>query len=179
VKLSIPILFILLFNACSTIKVETDYSLDFSFGALSAFTIVHKDKTGDDTLTNTRIINALTKDLIAKGYKESEKSAANCYVLFHTDVHSKTEIDTDYRYVGIYPYSYGYPGMMIPATRIYTYDEAKLIVDIVDPVHNKIIWRGIATDRIKSHKTPEKRTAYINEVITSLLKTFPAKKRPL
>ena len=171
--------FVLLFSACSTIKVETDYNPDFTFGTLSAFTIIHKDHTGDDTLANDRIINAVKNNLTAKGYKETNKSTADYYVLFHTDVRSKTNIDTDYQHVGMYPYRYGYQGaMMTTSTRVYTYDEGKLMVDIVDPDQNKIIWRGIATDRIKSHETPEQRTEYIDEVITSVLKTFPKRVTP-
>lgn len=175
---SILFLSIILFSACSTIKVETDYNPHFAFNTLSAFTIVHKDHTGDDTLANDRIIHAIKNNLIAKGYKATDKSAADYYVLFHTDVRSKTKIDTDYQYVGIYPYGYRYRSMLTPTTRVYTYDEGKLIVDIVDPDQNKIIWRGIATDRIKSHDTPEKRTAYIDEVITSLLASFSNRSAP-
>lgn len=177
-KWFILFLFILLFNGCSTIKVETDYNPDFAFSTLSTFTIVHKDHTGDDTLANDRIINAIQNNLTAKGYKATDKTAANCYVLFHTDVRSKTKIDTDYQHVGIYPYGYGYRSMITSSTRVYTYDEGKLMVDIVDPDQNKIIWRGIATDRIKSHDTPEKRTVYIDEVITSLLASFPNRAAP-
>lgn len=175
-KWSVLFLFILFFNACSTIKVKTDYNPDFAFNTLSAFAIVHKEHTGDDTLANDRIINAIKNNLTAKGYKATDKAVADYYVLFHTGVRSKTKIDTDYQHVGMYPYhyGYGYQGSAItPATRIYTYDEGKLLVDIVDPDQNKIIWRGIATDRIKAHETPKERTEYIDEVITSLLASFP------
>ncbi len=185
-RVLITFLSLLLLSACSTMKVETDYSPEFAFDTLSTFTIVHKDKEGDNTLTASRIIDALSNDLTTKGYQAVERSAADYYVLFHTDVRSKTKVDTDYQSLGMYPYRYGrgpgrgygynYGGMTTSTTRVYTYDEGKLIVDIVDPRDNDIIWRGIATDRLKSHDDPDERRAYIDEVIAELLKTFPVKK---
>lgn len=161
---------------CSTVQVETDYDPEFSFASLERYAIIYKPKIGSDTLTDGRIIKAIDNAMAAKGYSSAERKHADFYVVFHTDVTSKTKVVTDYQHVGLYPYGYGYSGyggMLIPATRAYTYDEAKLIVDFLDPGENKIIWRGIATDRIKSHDTPEKRSKYIDEVITRLLKSFP------
>jgi hypothetical protein len=94
-------------------------------------------------------------------------------VLFHTGVTSKTRIDTDYQYVNMYPYYYGYNYAVIPQTRVSTYEEAKLIVDAVVPGENKIIWRGTAVDYLKEMKTPQKKTAYINKVLKELMKSFP------
>jgi len=172
-RLLTSVILILFLTACSSVRVETDYSTKFSFDTLSTFAIVHQERNGDDTLTNTRIIHALKDDLASKGYQAVDRDTASYYVLFHTDVRSKTRIDTDYRSVGMYPYAYGYRSMMVPTTRVTSYDEAKLIVDVVDPTDNMIIWRGIATDRLRSHETPQERTSYIDEVITALLKTFP------
>ncbi len=179
-RVIIAFLSLLLLSACSTMKIETDYSPEFAFDTLSTFTVVHKDKEADNTLTTSRIIDAIDDDLTSKGHKAVKRSAPDYYVLFHTDVRSKTKIDTDYQSLGMYPYrygrGYGYGGRTTATTRVYTYDEGKLIVDIVDPKQNKIIWRGIATDRLKSHDDPEQRRSYINEVITELLKNFPIKK---
>jgi hypothetical protein len=166
----------LFFLGCSTIKVDTDYDPKFAFASLARYAIIYKPKEGSDTLTDDRIMHAINAAMAEKGYSSSEKADADFYVLFHTDVTSKTKIVTDYQQVGLYPYGYGYigyGGMVIPTTHAYTYDEAKLIVDFIDPKENKIIWRGIATDRLKSLDTPEKRSRYIDEVITKLLKSFP------
>lgn len=167
------ILTFVLFNACSSIRVETDYSPQFAFDKPFTFSIVHDADDGIDSLTDRRIMDALEKEFTAKGYQRVGRDAADLYLLFHTDVHDKTRIDTDYQLLGMYPYGYGHQGMMIQTSRVSSYEEAKLIVDIVDPATNTIIWQGIATDRTRSYETPQERSAYINEVIGKLLERFP------
>ncbi|MEA3372701.1 MAG: DUF4136 domain-containing protein [Campylobacterota bacterium] len=174
-KYFFSIFLMLLLSACSTINVETDFNPEFSFNSLKTYAVIHKNKTGDDTLANDRIIEAINSDLRSKGYRTVSREEADYLVLFHTDVRNKTRIDTDYQHVGMYPYRYGYrSAMMVPTTRTYTYDEGKLIIDFVEPAENKIFWRGIATDRLKSFDSPEERIKYIHDAIGSLLKTFPA-----
>jgi hypothetical protein len=167
---------VLFFTACSTIKVETDYDPEFSFKNVSTYAIVHKSKEGANTLTDERIISAIHTRLKAKGYVKTKRSDADLLVVFHTDVRSKTRIVQDYQYVGISPYRYGYGGMMaVPTTRAYNYDEGKLLIDILNSKDKKIVWRGIATDSLKSYDTPQERTEYINKVMKSIFKTLPAK----
>jgi hypothetical protein len=175
-KYLLNIMIVLFLGACSTLKVQTDYNPEYDFSRLETFAVVHKERAGDDTLNSDRILRAITRTLAEKGYNEHAQQDADFYVLFHTDVRSKTQIDTDYEYVGLFPYGYyGYfPMAMVPTTRVSTYEEAQLIVDIVRPEGNRIIWRGMATDRVKSYKTPQERTRYIDEVISAILKSFPA-----
>jgi hypothetical protein len=75
--------------------------------------------------------------------------------------------------MGMYPYRYR--GMMVPTTRTYNYDEGKLIVDMLDPKNNNIIYRISVKDELKSFDTPKERTAYINDVVAQMLKDFPKK----
>ena len=57
------IMIIILLGACSSLKVQTDYNPEYDFSQLAAFAIVHRDKAGDDTLQNDRILRALRADL--------------------------------------------------------------------------------------------------------------------
>lgn len=167
----------LFLSACSTLKVQSDYNPEFDFSKLQTFALIHKDKAGDDTLKNDRIVHAIRRNLAAKHYTEASREEADFYVLFHTDIQSKTQIDTDYEFVGLYPYGYyGYfPMMAVPTTRVSTYEEAQIIVDIVRPQGNKIIWRATATDRLKSFKTPQERIGYINRAIDAMLEDFASR----
>ncbi len=166
-------LLLILVSGCSSLKVQTDYDPNADLSAPKNFAIVHKTFEGEDTLTSDRIIAALKSELTQKGYVESPQEDADFYLLFHTGVTSKTRIDTDYQYVNMYPYYYGYHLAVIPQTRSYSYEEAKLIVDAVVPKKNKIIWRGTAVDYLKNMKTPQEKTAYISKVVKGLLKSFP------
>ncbi len=166
-----------LFSGCSTIKVDTDYDPEFSFADIKTYAIVHKARAGDDTLTVDRIIDGIHTQFEAKGYTKAERSNAEIYIVFHTDVRNKTKIVQDYQYVGMSPYRYRYGGMMaVPTTRAYNYDEGKLLIDVLNPKDDKIVWRGIATDSIKDYDTPQERTDYINKVIATVLKSLPARR---
>ncbi len=174
-RIFLAVLLALFINGCSSLKVATDYDPNADLTPPKNFAIVHKALQGEDTLTADRIIAALKNELTQKGYSETSREDADFYVLFHTGVTSKTRIDTDYQYVNMYPYTYGYGyrSVVVPQTRTYNYEEAKLIVDAVVPEKNKIIWRGTAVDYLKNLKTPQKKTAYINDVLKALMESFP------
>lgn len=174
------ILSTLIFSGCSSIKVTNDFDPAFSFNDVQTYAIVHKSQDYGDTLTDERIKSGINTQLKRKGYTKAKRQNADIYVVFHTNVQNKTKIVQDYQYIGISPYrygrSYGYGGMMaVPVSRTYNYDEGKLIIDILNAKEKKIVWRGIATDSLKDHKTPEKRIEYINEVMISIFKTLPSK----
>ncbi len=176
----------LMISGCSSLNVNTDYDPDVDMTAPKNFAVVHKAAESENTLVTSRIITALKENLTAKGYKETSQETADFLVTFHTGVTTNQRVDRDYQYINMYPYSYG-PGFgryggygggyggayVMPKTRTHTYKTAKLIVDIVIPVKNQIIWRGVAEDQLKSLKSPEDETYYINNVISELLKKFP------
>ncbi len=170
-------LILLVFSACSTMRVDSDYNPKFDFGKLHTFAVIRPERDGVNTLTQERIAAALADAMRAKGYREVPKTKADFYVLFHTDVTNKRQVVTDYRSVGLYPYyGYGAP-MVVPVQREYTYTEGKIIVDALDPSDKKIFWRGIAADTLKSLHTPEERMRYIRDVVAKVTASFPAARK--
>ncbi len=163
---------LLLLAGCSSLKVTVDYDTEFDFTSAKRFTVVHHNKEGEDTLLNDRLIKALETDLQAKAYIKSDKSSADLIFVFHTNVESKTDIDTDYTMVGYG--RYGFSGGMIATTRTYKYDKGTLIIDALNPADKKIVWRGTATDILKTYKTPQERIEYINGVVTKTMQDFPS-----
>ena len=162
-----------IFAGCSSLKVNVDYDPDFDFKTPKSFAIAHYNKEGEDTLFNDRLIKALESDLQSKGYTKKVKEEADLIATFHTNVENKTSIDTDYQMIGYGRYGYG--GGMVATTRTYNYTKGTLIIDLLNPKNEKIVWRGIATDILKEHKTPQERTAYINMVVKETMANFPRK----
>ncbi len=169
---------LLLLAGCSRMQVQSDYDPAFDFTSLERFAVIYPKQEGLQTLTQSRIAQAITAEMDKKGYRAAEKSDADFIIIFHTDVTTKKQVVTDFQTVGFYPYygyGYGIP-MTVPVEREYRYDEGKLIIDAFTPKDSKIFWRAVATDELKSFKTPEKRTAYIQKVIDEILKPFPGKR---
>jgi len=161
------------FVGCSSLDVSVDYDPGFDFRTSKSFAIAHYNKEGEDTLFNDRLIKALDADLQSKGYTKSAKEEADLIVTFHTNVENKTSIDTDYQMIGYGRYGYG--GGMVATTRTYNYKKGTLIIDVLNPKDEKIVWRGMATDILKEHKTPQERTEYINKVVKETMVSFPRK----
>jgi len=165
------VLIALVFSACSTLTVNVDYDPEFDFASQNTFAIVHYNKEGDDTLFNDRFVNALEADLLAKNYIKKEKDVADLIFVFHVNVENKIDIDTDY--VGLGYRRYGYGGHVRMTT--YEYEKGTLVIDALNPKDNKIVFRSIATDILKTHKTPQKRTQYLNNVVKEAMKDFASK----
>jgi len=162
----------LFISACSTLTTSVDYDTHYNFEKIRTFSIVHKTKEGENTLTNERIEKALTSVLNAKGLKKVSPENADLVFLYHTNVQNKTDIYTDYQMVG-----YGrYGGMVISTPRTYNYDEGKLIIDAYNPKTNKTVYRVVAIDELPEKKTPQEREEYIQKIINKTLETFPPKK---
>lgn len=163
-------------TGCSTIQVDTDYDVKYSFDALKTFTISNDDTKQIDSLTADRIQSALISSLQSKGYKISTDNN-DAKVSFYLTKSTFTRTDSNVQIgAGFGPYRRLGMGMSVPldsTTR--TYDEGKLTIDIIDTKTNKLIWRGVGQDTLKSFSTPEKKTEYINQVINDILKKFPPK----
>ena len=161
------------FAGCSSLRVNVDYDPDYDFQAQKSFAIAYYNKEGEDTLFNDRLIRALEVDLQSKGYTKSVKEEADLIVTFHTNVENKVSIDTDYQMIGYARYGYG--GGMVATTRTYNYQKGTLIIDLLNPKDEKIVWRGTATDILKEHKTPQERIEYLNKVVEKTMASFPSK----
>ena len=123
-KVFLSVLFVWMFAACSSLQVTVDYDTDFDFRAKKSFAVVHHNKDGEDTLFNDRVIEALEADLQMKSYTKTEKESAALIFVFHTNVESRVDIDTDYTMVGYGAYGYG--GHMMATTRTHRYEKGRL-----------------------------------------------------
>ena len=168
-----------LFTGCSTLKVANDYDPGYDFAQVHNVAVVYaQSDDGVISLAQQRFARALREALQSKGYRVTGRDEADLLMFFHLNVTEKRQIVTDYELVGLYPYYpayYGYYGGVVPVTREYTWDEAKIVIDAVDPHGNRVVWRGVATDHLKSFDTPEERMAYIRDVVAKILAQFPPK----
>ena len=198
-KYLLAIVSLLFLVGCSTLNVQTDYNEEFDFSSLSKFSVMYNKKDDGKDFTRGQISRALANQFRAKGYISTPKDEANFYLLFHLDVQTKSQVETNYETIGIYPSrGYGYrltPVTTVPpvyirdpylssldngtttrvTTQTYEYKEGRLVVELIDAKSNNVVWQGIAKDELSELSTPEKKSAYINMVLGKLLKDFPSK----
>jgi hypothetical protein len=177
----IAALIALLLPGCSAVKVSQDYdpATDFSKYRTFAWYPGPQPKTGDirvdNPLLDERIREAVTRELISKGFRRVADETPDFYVAYHLTIRTKLEADTVHTGIGYgrYPY-YGGVGY---DTWVRQYDEGMLVIDIAAAEAEKLIWRGVGTRRVTETKNPQKSTQVVNQTVTEILAQFPPHKK--
>lgn len=172
---------------CSSMEISYDYDPKADFAGLKTYDWIDKPQklTGDpridgNTILETRIHEAVNSGLAARGFRKVT-SDPDFLVGYHVSLDKRRSVQTLNSYYGYGPgWGYGYgasyrPGVWAgaPETYVYEYEEGTLIVDIVDPRNNELIWRGSAQDEVHFKSTPEKDQAQLNEAVHKMLEKFP------
>ena len=170
--LSIFSLFIIL-ASCSSISVTYDYSPDTDFSALKTFRVFDEAIKGDalsqNPLIKKRILASLKNNLKAKGYTLDESDNADFVVVAHAGLKDRMQV-TNW---GGYGWGWYGPGWgTYGHTDVTYYEEANLIVDIVDSGRKELAWRGVATKTL-GDPNPEKMQQQADEIVAKVMKNFP------
>ena len=177
-----------------------DFRQDYNFGAVKTVAFYHESGmvSGDNPvqlsdMQRERLDTALGDALAARGFQLVDNaSEADLLMSWHlvtqhqTDVHQTASFGfgygrgyryghVGYRYGGFYdPFSCGYgPGYggLHPTVFVQNYTRGKFIVDMIDPVTDKSVWRGITESRLRDDPTIEQEK-YV-ETANFLFSTFP------
>lgn len=180
--LLLPILILL--NSCSTITVHQDFDTTYNFHNLKTYSWLDKNRTVssdtriDNDLVKDRMIKAIETSLEAKGYTKVDKAQASFLVVWHGSIDSKLRVDTIDHYYR--PYGYGARDVYDPFIRSRTtrtvvseYDLGTLLIDILDPTEQKLIWRGTGQGVVHGDQEPAKITKSINNAVQEILSQFP------
>jgi len=185
-KVSLSVAFFGLLLACSSVTVSTDHDKNTDFVNLKTYqwiaetTVTNKSMIKVDAIMDARIRNTINKQLALQGYKEV-KGTADLHLNYSVLAEDKTDIRTYQTYGGYsarwgYRGGYGYRGMGgYSDTVVRQYKSGTLVIDFVDPKTNKLIWRGLGSERIPSERNPENMDKLVSEVVESVLKKFPPK----
>lgn len=181
-----------LLAACSTVQVGVDYDPAANFRTLRSYdwSSTPQVNAGDplvdtDTLLRQRVISAVNGTLLRKGYRHSPRSPDFLISFYFTRERNPGTVGYPYppNYGGFFggPF-YGYwGGWYYPGYGGYggygsysrPYDESLLVIDFLEPLHRKLLWRGMIRDFVRFKDTPETRDLRINEAVTAALQRFP------
>lgn len=179
----ISILSAFLFITACTSMANIDYDRNVNFKSFTTFNIQTKPVSiDDDTRVNTsfmqeRIINAISNELIKKGFKR-EEDKADLKVKYHIDVVREFETEEPAVSIGFGTSSHHSAigmGFVFPVGETYSIDKLVLTIDLFSAKTNKLIWRGTLGYGLDPGSTPERYTRLANELIAEILKNFPPK----
>ncbi len=167
---------VLMVQACSGIKVSSDYDPSVNFASLRDYSWLPAPPKPsgnpriDNPLLITRIQRAIDRNLAARGYRKVADADADFFVTFHLGIDKKidvTEIPSTYGYSG------RWGGMYSTETRVDQYEEGTLLIDIVDAERDDLLWRGSGQARIRDSKSPAEREQRVQKAVDAILKKFP------
>ena len=75
---------------------------------------------------------------------------------------------------GLHSSGYGM-GASSTQTTVSHYKQGTLMIDIIDPTNDKLVWRGTADGRLSKNMKPEERRESLQKVINKILENFPPK----
>jgi hypothetical protein len=167
-------------GACSTTpKVDVDYDPAFNFSSIRTYHVVDHNITPfagqqGTTLGEQRITEAIVRELNLRNLRPARPEKADVIVTFHVVSKDKTRVTTYNNHYGYYGYrrgyAYGWGGPTNVDVRQYT--EGTMIIDLVLPGENRIIWRGGAS-AIMRDRTIEEREELINSYVNAIMAEIP------
>jgi hypothetical protein len=149
--------------------VKTDYDKSFEFARLRTFAFKDQERRDGsllraNTLIDKRIREARTRDLESRGFKYAPDGQADFLVAYYARQREKVDLeDVGYGMPRRWRWGWG-PNIW---GRYYT--EGSVVVDLVDPASNQLIWHGRVTDTVKGLDQSDKQ---INKGVDELVKHF-------
>lgn len=161
--------------ACATVGARSDHDAQASFSGLNSFAWLpeqreagHTRAVWDNDLLARRVQRAVRNTLTERGYGESDPDTADFVVSYTTDQRARMHgtsfgfgIGSYYRHSSIF---------MGQNLHLREREESVLIIDVINPDNEHLIWRGWATRDVTSGEFSERD---VNRYVEAILKRFP------
>jgi len=168
------------FLGCAGPTVRTDFDPEADFGtfrtyAFAGMTDVNQGGMLDNSLVRKRVERMVGQQLMNKGLREVGVSdSPDLLVHYWMGLREKQEIRSTgpavgmYGRRGVYGWGAGYSGITT-----YEYTEGTLIVDLVTPAKNELVWRASMVGTLADSK--DKNLQMADEAITKAFENYPPK----
>jgi len=167
----IPLLFLFLLSACSSIRVNSDYDshVDFSQYKTYAFHKRGIDRVTLSELDKKRILHAIDNELTNKGMSKSD----NPDLLVNIFTKEREQIDVNQFNMG-WGYGWGWgwnPYFWGGNTYVTSSTQGTLYIDLIDAKKKELIWEGQGVGILTENRREKEKQ--INEFVAKILAQFP------
>jgi hypothetical protein len=161
-------------TACATMSVSSHVQRDIDFARYRTFGWGPADAlpTGDPRLDNNPFFKdhmqgAVERHLAAKGLELSSAEKPDLLIHYHASVTQRLDVNRVDREYG---YCYGDDC----GIRVMEYEAGTLVLDVVDPRTDRVVWRGWAQDSLEGViENQDRMERMINEAVALMLERFP------
>ena len=157
--------------ACSTITIKTDYEPAVDFSRFKTYDWIPGVRTPGNLQevigagrVGPFVEAAVEKELARRGYEKEKRPGEkpDFFVSYRAQAKEITEPN-------VITYSCG-EAICSHGVEMQRYREGTLVLDIIEPESNRVVWRGTAVGVIGD---PEKRKEAIEDAVARLLRNFP------
>lgn len=170
------LLMILLFTlaACAQKPVTYDYDPAASRLALGGYALSGPASGPQfQSLDNNRIAAALRTQLASRNIKEVSREQADFWVAYR--VEQERKLDNSGIRLG-FGFGTGNVGMGVgTGPKAKEVLEGRLVVDVVDPRSQQVVWTARANKHLVDGMSPAERDALVNQLVAEMMKNFPPK----
>ncbi len=173
------LLLLLMAAGCSRIQVSQDYDTQMQFPNMQTYAWKSLlNKKSDDIRENNPLLHKRFRENIDRVLKEKGYARkSNPDFLVHYEYSIKTRIHSE-PYTTGFGFGYGpyyrYGGVNImSAPKVYEYDVGMLAIDVYDAGSDTLLWRGMGSEEIASHPTPQKTSEIVRRLVEAILEQFP------
>lgn len=167
----LPLLFLFILSACSSIRVNSDYDsrADFTQYKTYAFHKSGIDKVQISGLDKKRILRAIDNELSLKGMTKSETPD----LLVNIFTKEREQIDVNQFNMG-WGYGWGWgwnPYLWGGNTYVSSSTQGTLYIDLIDAKKKELIWEGEGIGVLTENRREKEKQ--INEFVAKILAQFP------
>ncbi|MEP4147118.1 MAG: DUF4136 domain-containing protein [Halioglobus sp.] len=167
-----------LVTACATpLEATMDFDSSFDFTQVKKIALQPVDREDLASLhisdmQEARIDQALTDELQRKGFEiVTDNSQADVYMIWHLVTEERTDVRT---YNSMSYYNCWGCGPSVSDVSVRQYTQGTFIVDMIDPLRNKSVWRSIIESRLRNQpENTEVLAEERREAATAVFAEFP------
>lgn len=181
----------MILSGCSSLTLRTDYDEKIDFSSFKTYRW-HTENQHNiaslkylDHILDQRIRAEINAELQQKGYIKVDSGPVDFWINYSVVVKEKADIRTYNNYNGMYPgYGYGRPygyyggGMAMSYstgsnTEVTYYNQGTLLIDILNPATDQLMWRGAADGRLPKSSDRKKSDKLVKAYVSKILSDFP------
>lgn len=152
--------FILLLGACAGPRFEavSDFDRSYDFRDVETIALLPIDRTSVaermiSDMQADRINAALRRELADRGYRVvEERQDADLFLSWHLVTRERTDIRS---YNAASTYQCWRCGPPVSDVTVNKYTQGTFIVDLIDPLRNRSVWRSTIESRLRAQPDPE------------------------
>lgn len=182
---------VLLFTACASARVQSDYDETVNFRKYKTYRLATPEELNPDQraefnlerFTDQRLREAIHENMREEGYRKDTINP-DVKVFFGLTIEKRIAYQTTgysggygYPYFG-YGYGYGFGGLGFTTAQTvpYTYNEGTVLLSLVDENRKEVVWHA-SYSKTANKVTKLTRQKDMDKAIHKIFKKYPVKKK--